>query len=66
MEWNHTGSVFRLHQACQSCGDGYLQQRADYAKQAAVMWDLKRFFVLPLFRGESGVVAVGWVGVRGT
>lgn len=54
-----------LHQVCQSCSNGYLQQRADYANQAAALWDLKRFFVLPPFRGASRVVAVGWVGVRG-
>lgn len=57
--------MFRLHQSCHSRRDSYLQQRADYANQGAALWDLKRFFVLPLFRGESGVVAVGRVGVRG-
>lgn len=65
LEWNHTSSMSRLHQACQSRGDGYLQQRVDYVNQAAALWDFKRFFVLSLFRGESGVVAAGRVGVRG-
>lgn len=47
--------MFDRYHARLRCGDGYLQQHANYANEAPVRWDLKRLFVLPLLRGETGV-----------
>lgn len=56
------GLMFDLYRACWGCSDGYLQQHANYANEAPVWWDLKRLFVLPLLRGETGVGAGGGGG----